>query len=159
MSGLAEPAIGVVERVRVRFRAEWLLVALIAAAAVYLALVPLGFLLWRTFFEDGSFTFDGFREAYDTFGLGRDGVELTRVRDRVDRARRRARHGLAYLIVRTDVPWKPFLFAAALVPLAIPGVLYTIAWIFLASPQIGTLNAVLEPLSARRLQRLQPRPG
>ena len=42
--------------------------------------------------------------------------------------------------MRTDVPWKPFLFAAALAPLAIPGVLYTIAWIFLASPRIGILN-------------------
>ena len=47
---------------------------------------------------------------------------------------------LAYLLVRTDVPWKPFLFAAALAPLAIPGVLYAIAWIFLASPRIGILN-------------------
>ena len=88
MSGLAEPAIGVVERVRVRFRAEWLLVALIAAAAVYLALVPLGFLAWRTFFEGGSFSSTASATPTTRSGC-RAGGELTRVRDRVDRARRR----------------------------------------------------------------------
>src|SRR5205814_3291210 len=54
---------------------------------------------------------------------------------------------LAFLNVRTDVPGTPLMFAASLVPLIIPGILHTIAWIFLASPQIGILNRnVIEPL-------------
>ena len=57
---------------------------------------------------------------------------------------------LAYLIVRTDVPGKPLMFAASLVPLIIPGILHTISWIFIASPQIGVLNQwLIEPLTGR----------
>ena len=41
---------------------------------------------------------------------------------------------LAYLIVRTDVPGKPLMFAASLVPLIIPGILHTIAWILHPQP-------------------------
>ena len=125
MSGLAEPAIAVVERVRVRFRAEWLLVALIAAAAVYLALVPLGFLAWRTFFEGGSFSFNGVRDAYDTFGLPELAANSLAFATASTALGVALGTALAYIIVRTDVPWKPFLFAVALVPIAVPGVLYT----------------------------------
>jgi iron(III) transport system permease protein len=53
---------------------------------------------------------------------------------------------LAYLTVRTNVPFKGLLFAASLVPLIIPGILHTIAWIFLASPRVGVFNKVLEPV-------------
>ena len=38
---------------------------------------------------------------------------------------------LAHLVVRTDVPFRPLMFAASLVPLIIPGILHTIAWLFL----------------------------
>jgi iron(III) transport system permease protein len=56
--------------------------------------------------------------------------------------------GLAHLVVRTDVPFKPLMFAASLVPLIIPGILHTIAWFFLLSPQIGVLNLhVIHPLT------------
>jgi iron(III) transport system permease protein len=52
--------------------------------------------------------------------------------------------GLAWLVVRTNAPFKGFARAAALVPLIIPGVLNTIAWSLLLSPQQGPLNHVLE---------------
>jgi iron(III) transport system permease protein len=48
--------------------------------------------------------------------------------------------GLAWLVVRTNAPCKAFARAAALVPLIIPGVLNTIAWSLLLSPQQGPLN-------------------
>jgi len=53
---------------------------------------------------------------------------------------------LAFLNVRTDVPFKSLFFAGSIVPLVIPGILYSVAWIFLASPDIGLLNYVLEPI-------------
>src|ERR1700748_3150630 len=52
--------------------------------------------------------------------------------------------GLAWLVVRTNAPFKAFATAAALVPLIIPGVLNTIAWSLLLSPQQGPLNHVLQ---------------
>src|SRR5215210_9444506 len=38
------------------------------------------------------------------------------------------------------------MMAASLVPLILPGILHTIAWIFLASPRIGLYNKILEPV-------------
>src|SRR6201999_401739 len=52
--------------------------------------------------------------------------------------------GLAWLVVRTNAPFKAFARAAALVPMIIPGVLNTIAWSLLLSPQQGPLNHVLQ---------------
>ena len=57
--------------------------------------------------------------------------------------------GLAYLNVRTDVPFKALFFAASIIPLVIPGILYTIAWILLGSPDIGLINHYLEPIFGR----------
>jgi iron(III) transport system permease protein len=54
---------------------------------------------------------------------------------------------LAYVQVRTDVPFKGLLFAASLVPLIVPGILYAASWIFLGDPSIGLVNTLFfEPL-------------
>jgi iron(III) transport system permease protein len=66
---------------------------------------------------------------------------------------------LAYLNVRTNVPFKNLVFAASLVPLIIPGILHTIAWIFLASPRIGMINQALEPVFGRRILDIFSLPG
>lgn len=51
--------------------------------------------------------------------------------------------GLAWFVVRTNAPCKAFARAAALVPLIIPGVLNTVAWSLLLSPQQGPINQLL----------------
>jgi iron(III) transport system permease protein len=106
----------------------------------YLTIVPLAYLCWRTFVVDGSLSLDYFREAYSAYGLGEMALNSLLYAAGSTVLAVGVGTWLAYLLVRTDVPWKPFLFAAALAPLAIPGVLYAIAWIFLASPKIGVLN-------------------
>jgi iron(III) transport system permease protein len=112
----------------------------------YLALVPLGYLIWGTFFDASGFTLRFFREAYArsgfaelitnslVFSVGSTVVSVT------------IGTFLAYVHSRTDVPLKKLIFAASLVPLIIPGILHTIAWIFLLSPRIGLLNAFVEPV-------------
>jgi iron(III) transport system permease protein len=108
-----------------------------------LTLVPLCYVLWRTFVDGGTVTVRFVRVAYGAFGLGellwnslRFAAGSTLVAVGLGTA-------LAYLIVRTDVPARRLLFAGALVPLLVPGVLYTIAWVFLAAPRSGALNQVL----------------
>ncbi len=44
-------------------------------------------------------------------------------------------------------------------PLAIPGVLYTISWIFLASPRIGIITTALEPLLGSAAPNIYSIPG
>jgi iron(III) transport system permease protein len=145
MSGLVDRAIAA-PGVRVRFRAEWVFISLAVAAAVYLAVVPLGFLAWRTFFEGGSFSLDAVRDAYDAFGLPELAANSLVFATASTTLGVSLGTALAYIVVRTDAPATPFLFAVALAPVAAPGVLYTIAWIFLASPRTGTLNTLLEPI-------------
>jgi iron(III) transport system permease protein len=53
---------------------------------------------------------------------------------------------LAWLFMRTDVSFKPFIFLTATLPFFIPGLLNTFANIFLLSPQIGLLNHWSEQL-------------
>jgi iron(III) transport system permease protein len=123
-----------------------LITGAVAGVIAYLALVPLYYLIWGTFFDDGGLTFSGFGRAYGNdrvgelvgnslwFAIGAATLSLT------------VGTTLAYLNVRTDVPFKALFFAASIVPLIIPGVLYTISWIFLASPEIGLLNSALSPI-------------
>jgi iron(III) transport system permease protein len=148
------------ERLRRLFSARVLIVGLVVAAVAYLALVPLGFLLWQTFVADGHFTLDRFRDAYGSVGLSE--MALNSIAFAVGSTVVAVTLGtaLAYLIVRTDVPFKPLMMAASLVPLIIPGVLHTIAWIFLASPEIGILNQnVIEPATGGRAFDIFSIPG
>lgn len=122
------------------------IVAGVVLAVGYLALVPLVYLLWGTFFGVDGIDVSGFGRAYGNdrigelfsnsliFAIGAAVLSLT------------VGTTLAYLNVRTAVPFKGLFFAASIVPLIVPGILYTISWIFLASPEIGLLNAALEPV-------------
>lgn len=115
----------------------------------YLAVVPLGFLLHDTFTGTAGPTLDAFGRAYGgntqagemlvnslVFALGSAALALV------------TGTALAYVQVRTDVPFKGLLFAASLVPLIVPGILYAAAWIFLGDPTIGLLNTLLfQPLT------------
>jgi iron(III) transport system permease protein len=116
-------------------------VLVVAALIAYLAAVPLGFLFWETFVKGGSISFSAFRTAYTEVGLGRMVVNSLVFAFGSSVLAIALGTVLAYLIVRTDVPGKPLMFAASLVPLIIPGVLHTISWAyFILSPQIGVGN-------------------
>lgn len=125
----------------------------------FLALVPIAYLLDGVFVNNGSFTFEFFQKAYSGGRLGSMlwntfiyGVGATAVSMVLGTA-------LAYLVARTDVPMKGLVYAAALVPTIIPGVLHTIAWIFLASPQIGAINKLLEPVLGPGFLNIFSMPG
>ena len=126
-----------------------MILGLVAVVIAYLAIVPLYYLFWGTFFDASGLTFSGFERAYGNdqifslvgnslwFAAGSAVVSLV------------IGTGLAYLNVRTDVPFKALFFAASIIPLVIPGILYTIAWILLGSPDIGLINHYLEPVFGR----------
>jgi iron(III) transport system permease protein len=124
--------------------------ALIITAAIafvgYLALVPLGYLLYGTFYDGVSVTFRFFGEAYSAFGLADMAMNSFGFAIGATILSMLIGTTLAYLTVRTNVPFKTLIFAASLVPLIIPGILHTIAWIFLASPRVGLFNKLLEPI-------------
>jgi iron(III) transport system permease protein len=141
---------GLRARVRSLLQARTLLVLAAVVVVGYLAIVPLGYLLWGTFWPGGPFSLDAFARAYGAPGI--DSMVVNSFVFAFGAAIVSLVTGtvLAYLNVRTDVPFKGLFFAASMIPLIIPGILYTIAWILLASPEIGLLNVALRPLTGGR---------
>lgn len=123
-----------------------LIIVAVVAVIGYLSLVPLLYLLWGTFFDASGFTTEAFDRAYSSTGLGELIANSTIFAVGATMVSVVMGTLLAFLTERTDVPLKRLIFAGSLIPLIIPGILYTIAWIFLASPRIGLINRVLEPI-------------
>jgi iron(III) transport system permease protein len=149
-SGAPGRAQGLLAWARSLLHARTIVVVAAVAVVGYLAVVPLCYLLWGTFFDAEGFTLDAFARAYSAAGI--DSMMVNSFVFAFGAAVVSLVTGtvLAYLNVRTDVPFKGLFFAASMIPLIIPGILYTIAWILLASPEIGLLNAALRPLAGGR---------
>lgn len=55
---------------------------------------------------------------------------------------------LAWLLMRTDIPWKKTIYVLLTIGILIPVFLRTIAWILLLSPRIGLINQLLQNMFA-----------
>ena len=54
----------------------------------------------------------------------------------------------AFLTERTDMPFRNLAWGLMLIPMAMPGILFAISWVFLLSPKIGLINVWLRSLLA-----------
>lgn len=129
---------------------KWPVAGLCVAIAAWLALVPLGYLIWQSFQTPAAadqpaiFTLANYAAVYgsaETFRLLSNSVifasgaaALALVLGTV----------LAWINERTNTPFKPLFYAISVVPLVIPGLLFVASWIMLASPRIGVLNQMLQ---------------
>ncbi|HEU4921892.1 MAG TPA: iron ABC transporter permease [Burkholderiales bacterium] len=135
---------------RLAFDPKWLIIGVCVAVTVYLGIVPLGFLLWQSFFtphtaaKAAELTLGNYREAYgsaETWVLFWNSVKFasgTAVLAFV------LGTALAWMNERTNTPFKALFFALSLIPLVIPGILFTVSWILLGSPKIGLINLALQ---------------
>ena len=133
-----------------RFDVKWLIVGVCVVLVVFLAAVPLFFLLWQSFFtpqtsaKAAEFTLQNYASAYgslETLKLFFNSVQFA-----VGTSIFAFVLGtfLAWLNERTNTPFKALFFALSIIPLIIPGILFTVAWILLGSPKIGILNLLLQ---------------
>jgi iron(III) transport system permease protein len=140
-----------------RVEPQWIVIAVCVALVVWLALVPLAFLLWQSFLTPHTataparFTLENYRAAYaggETARLLANSLEFA-----VGAAALSFVLGtvFAWINERTNTPFKSLFLALAIIPLVIPTVLFTVAWIFLASPKIGLINLVLQSWSGSDL--------
>jgi iron(III) transport system permease protein len=132
-----------------RWRRPNFLLIVCVAIGLWLVLVPLTGLLLTAFTEDtglgfGAFTLDNFVEAYS-------GARLLRlIGNSVIYAAGTAvvtfviGGFVAWAVERTDAPGAMLFHNLALLSFAIPGLLMAMAWIFVLSPNIGWVNAVLK---------------
>ncbi len=126
-----------------------LVIAVCVIFTVYIAVVPLGFLLWQSFFtpqtasKAAEFTWGNYLTAYSSSDTAR--LFLTSVQFAIGTASFSFIVGttLAWMNERTNTPFKSLFFAMSLIPLVIPGILFTVAWILLGSPKIGLVNLSL----------------
>jgi len=136
-----------------RIDSKWLMIGVPVALVVWLALVPLVFLLWQSFLTPqtaavpAQYTLDNFRTAYfapETARLFFNSVQFA-----VGSAAFALVVGtaLAWMNERTNTPFKTLFFALTIIPLVIPGILFTVSWIMLASPKIGLVNLALQKLT------------
>ena len=124
-----------------RFDAKWLIIAACVALTLYLGVVPLAFLLWQSFFTPQTaakaavFTFGNYREAYgsaDTWLLFGNSLRFATGAAALSFCIGTL---LAWMNERTNTPFKGLFFALSVIPLIIPGILFTVAWILLGSPR------------------------
>jgi iron(III) transport system permease protein len=53
---------------------------------------------------------------------------------------------LAWLVERTDMPFRNFAWVIVLIPMAIPGILFAMGWNLLLAPKSGTVNVFLREI-------------
>jgi iron(III) transport system permease protein len=135
-----------------RFEFKAVIIGLSIAAVAWLALVPLVFLLWQSILSPqtatvpSQFTLENFRTAYfsaDTARLFFNSVQFAAGAAVLALF---VGTSLAWVNERTNTPFKSLFFALTIVPLVIPGILFTVSWIMLASPKIGLINLALQKL-------------
>lgn len=128
----------------------------IAAVALvllgYLVLSPLVYLVWRGLTTGEGLSLANIGAAYSVsgsaemvgnsfaFAFGSAAVSTI------------SGTALAFFCVRTNAPMKPLLYAASLIPLIVPGILFTISWVFLLSGDIGLINVFLRAVGLGFLQ-------
>ncbi|MDP2744652.1 MAG: iron ABC transporter permease [Dehalococcoidia bacterium] len=138
------------------FTARNIIVVLATALVAFLAAVPIFFLLWNSFkpalpghladFSLNNFTLSHFREAYSNpdsigylgntllFAAGSMAVALF------------FGGSIAFLVERTNTPFRNAIYGLMFIPLVMPGMLKAISWVLLLSPSVGLLNTLWKSL-------------
>lgn len=132
------------------FDAKWVVIGICVVLTVYLGVIPLAFLFWQSFRTpqtaavDAVWTLANYAQAYGTSENYR--LFFTSLQFASGTACFSFVIGttLAWMNERTNTPFKGLIFALSLIPLVIPSILFTVAWILLASPQIGIINLTLQ---------------
>ena len=120
------------------------------AFTVFIAVIPLVFLLWQSFRTPQTaavpsvWTLQNYVAAYGTAETFRLFWTLIRFALGASLFAFVVGTGLAWMNERTNTPFKTIFFALSLIPLVIPSILFTVAWILLASPQIGIVNQLVQ---------------
>ena len=141
---------------RARFDPRMLVFAVVAAILLYEIAVPLAILVWGSvssarpgqaeFFSLSSATLDNFTRAFEggrMLGVLADTATFAGGTTVLSFA---LGTFLAWVVERTNTPLRRFITMLLVLRLILPGILTTIAWIFLASPRIGTLNLWVQTL-------------
>jgi len=123
-------------------------IGLLALLLAFLSVYPMGMLLYGSIHSTppgvaGTFNLDGYRELISSNNLtilaNTVGIALVKTGLSITLAVL-----LAWIVARTDTPWRGPLEILITLPFFIPPVLTAMAWGMLGNPQVGTINIVLK---------------
>src|SRR6202162_1143886 len=129
---------------------KWIVIGLCVALTVYLAVVPLAFLFWQSFFtpqtasKAAEFTLDNYASAYGSSETLRLFWSSLRFAFGASLFSFVLGTALAWMNERTNTPFKTLFYELSIMLLIIPGFCFTVAWILLGSPKIGIINLALQ---------------
>ncbi|HEU0239808.1 MAG TPA: iron ABC transporter permease [Micromonosporaceae bacterium] len=128
---------------------RYIALTIAALAVAYLALVPVGTMLYASAqsdflgFTPSTWTLHNYVKTFTADGTGSLIANSFIYAAATAIVSTVFGFGLAWLVVRTNTPAKGFARVAALVPLIIPGILNTVAWSLMLSPERGPVNVAL----------------
>jgi iron(III) transport system permease protein len=133
---------------RVRLNLGFVAMTAVTLLVAFLVLFPLGMLLYGSFWTSrpgfaGAFTLSNYVTAYtslETYQVFLTTVLLIGTKTILAVAFATT---LAWIVTRTDTPFRGTLEVLITLPFFIPGLLEAIGWIMLLSPNTGTLNVWL----------------
>lgn len=140
------PQAGPRERAGTRGLGEPALLLAVALIVGYLVLSPLVYLVWQGLTTGDGLGLGNVRSAYSfpgTLDMLWNSVVFTAGTAVVSMTTGTA---LAFFCCRTNAPLKPLLYASSLVPLIVPGILFTISWVFLLASRAGAFNVALDTI-------------
>jgi iron(III) transport system permease protein len=142
------PPRGPIRRILARADVSWILPGIIALVICYLTVVPIVMMVVNSFRTGpGTYGFDHYVNILTS------GAAWGLIWHSLVFAAGAAVFGtaagalLAWLVERTNMPGRRLFFAAALVPLIVPGSLSTFGWVLLLSPRIGLINVAIQHLT------------
>jgi len=128
------------------FDVKWVIILLIVGFLLIFQVLPLVYLLVRSFFVDGQFSLEGFRRIY-TYALNWECLKNTIVSAGLAMI-----FGvllafpLAWLVGRTNLYGKKFFRTLFVMTYMVPPYVGAMAWLRLLNPKVGTLNVFLANL-------------
>lgn len=129
---------------RALLRPRNVVVAVVILIIAYLVIVPLGYVVKEAFFRDGQLSLANFIRVYRSERT-LDTITNTVIYSAGSTVLAAFLGSItAYLVVRTDAPFKRLTLLSALIPAFLPSILYAPGWIFLADPNAGILTSALK---------------
>ena len=134
-----------------RLTLRHLALLLIATVVVYLTLVPLAMILYGTLTDgppgtDAQWTLQNYVRAYGSPHIYRAAFNSVAFAVMAGIISFVIGCYLAWVTERTNTPFKGLIYVSVLIPFLVPGILTTISWVFLLSPNIGLINKVAQAL-------------
>ncbi len=131
---------------RFYFDIKWIFIIGIVAFLLVFQVLPLLYLVLRSFFIDGRFSLDGIKRIY-SYGLNLSALKNTLITASLSMI-----FGviiafpLAWLVGRTNLYGKRFFRSVFVMTYMVPPYVGAMAWLRLLNPTVGTLNVFLQKL-------------